>query len=67
MGMARAPSPTITFSDEYCAAYCDLSDDVRNFEHSCPYYGCSPLGAKAQSVYAWDEAPRFSGFSFMVF
>jgi hypothetical protein len=29
------------------------------------HYGYTPLGAKAQGVHAWDEAPRFSGFSFM--
>jgi len=27
------------------------------------FYDGLPLGAKAQSVYAWDEARRFSGFS----
>jgi hypothetical protein len=28
-----------------------------------PAYGCLPLGVKAQRVYDWDEAPRFSSFS----
>lgn len=35
MGTARAPAPTVTFVDEYCAAYRDLFDDVRSFEHLC--------------------------------
>jgi SRSO17 transposase len=35
MGTARAPAPTVTFVDEYCAAYRELFDDVRSFEHLC--------------------------------
>jgi len=35
MGTARAPAPTVTFIDAYCAAYRDLFDDVRSFEHLC--------------------------------
>lgn len=35
MGMAREPAPTVTFVDDYCAAYRDLFDDVRSFEHLC--------------------------------
>jgi SRSO17 transposase len=35
MGMARQPSPTVTFVDAYCAAYRDLFADVRSFEHLC--------------------------------
>jgi SRSO17 transposase len=35
MGTARAPTPTVTFVDQYCAAYRDLFDDVRSFEHLC--------------------------------
>jgi len=35
MGTARAPAPTVTFVDEYCASYRDLFDDVRSFEHLC--------------------------------
>lgn len=35
MGTARAPAPTVTFVDEYCANYRDLFDDVRSFEHLC--------------------------------
>jgi DDE superfamily endonuclease len=33
MGTARAPAPTVTFVDAYCATYRDLFDDVRSFEH----------------------------------
>lgn len=35
MGTAREPAPTVTFVDEYCAAYRDLFEDVRSFEHLC--------------------------------
>ena len=35
MGTARDPAPTVTFVDEYCAAYRDLFEDVRSFEHLC--------------------------------
>jgi SRSO17 transposase len=35
MGTARAPTPTVTFVDEYCATYRDLFEDVRSFEHLC--------------------------------
>lgn len=35
MGTARAPAPTVTFVDAYCAAYRELFDDVRSFEHLC--------------------------------
>jgi putative transposase len=30
------------------------------------FYGCLPLGAKAQRVYGWDEAHHFIGFSPLV-
>ena len=35
MGTARAPASTVTFVDEYCAAYRNLFEDVRSFEHLC--------------------------------
>jgi len=35
MGTARAPTSTVTFVDDYCAAYRDLFEDVRSFEHLC--------------------------------
>jgi SRSO17 transposase len=35
MGAARDPTPTVSFIDEYCAAYRDLFEDVRSFEHLC--------------------------------
>lgn len=33
MSTARALTPTVTFVDAYCAAYRDLFEDVRSFEH----------------------------------
>lgn len=33
MGTARQPTPTVAFVDAYCAAYRDLFEDVRSFEH----------------------------------
>jgi SRSO17 transposase len=33
MSTARAPTPTVAFVDAYCAAYRDVFEDVRSFEH----------------------------------
>lgn len=38
MGTAREAVPTVTFVDEYCAAYRDLFEDVRSFEHLCLWH-----------------------------
>lgn len=35
MGTTRQPVSTVPFVDEYCAAYRDLFEDARSFEHLC--------------------------------
>jgi hypothetical protein len=51
---------------KFCAIGASVSGEAfltLSAETCLCYYDSLPLGAKAQSVYAWDEARRFSGFS----